>query len=85
MENIKDKMVWFTPKSEVNAMTIKIMVAADGIDRGTYFEEEGRPCEIESCKGTVMKVTWSDGQVTYPCTEGTEINSDGDRQIIVVS
>jgi len=32
---------------------------------------EGRPCrQVEGCCGRQVPVRWSDGKLTWPCTEG---------------
>lgn len=54
----------------------------NGKEKGVYFDEDSKPCEMESCKGTSLTVLWADGETTHPCTEGSFIRADGHRQII---
>lgn len=58
-----------------------ILISADGIEKGTYTEGEHKTCPMEGCKGSLLTVTWSDGEVTKPCTEGCYTNDDGNLQI----
>lgn len=42
----------------------------DGSLKGTV-RGEGRPCrQVEGCPGRQVPVRWSDGKLTWPCTEG---------------
>ena len=45
------------------------------IDRAGKIEGtvrgDGRPCrQIECCRGRQIPVRWSDGNLTWPCTDG---------------
>ncbi|KKN02744.1 hypothetical protein LCGC14_1114690 [marine sediment metagenome] len=41
----------------------------------------GHVCPIESCGEWCIGVRWPDGELTYPCTGGMVMRSDGARQI----
>jgi hypothetical protein len=72
-------MVVELPARDPNAVK-HILFDGMGEDKGVYFDEDSKPCEVESCKGTCLTVLWDDGETTHPCTEGTFINEDGNRQ-----
>jgi len=36
-----------------------------GLTTGT-----SKPCPLADCRGVCLKVKWSDGKTTWPCTEG---------------
>ena len=50
------------------------------IDRGEVLDE--LECDMEGCRGTVLKVKWADGKVTYPCTKGMGVIDESDWIII---
>lgn len=40
-----------------------------------------RHCRLEGCTGLCFVVKWPSGKVTYPCSKGVEVRSDGQLQI----
>ena len=34
-------------------------------------------CRMEGCLGLRVSVRWSDGKITYPCSKGMQVMSDG--------
>lgn len=40
-----------------------------------------RPCAMESCRGLRIRVQWSDGRCTWPCSKGMRVLSDSEWQI----
>jgi hypothetical protein len=49
-----------------------IILNRDGKIKGTV-RGDGRPCrQVEGCCGRQVPVRWSDGKLTWPCTEGME-------------
>lgn len=43
---------------------------------------KARSCALAGCHGLRISVTWPDGKVTLPCTDGLKAREDGYMQII---
>ena len=35
-----------------------------------------KDCEIEDCPGEVLEVKWDDGEVTWSCSRGMDLDGD---------
>lgn len=62
---------------------IKVM-SSDRVHKGVATGGTRR-CHLEGCKGTRIAVRWSDGALTFPCTEGMRSINDKTLQIYNVS
>ncbi len=46
------------------------VISRDSLDTGE-IRGDGRPCrQVEGCQGRQIPVRWSDGKLTWPCTDG---------------
>lgn len=39
-------------------------------------------CQMEGCRGQRVSVKWTDGKITFPCSDGMDARPDGSLQIL---
>jgi hypothetical protein len=41
-----------------------------------------RPCTMDGCIGHLIGVRWTDGALTFPCSQAMVLNDDGSLKIV---
>jgi hypothetical protein len=72
------KTLWQNPNPSA-----KVVYSADGKRKGRLTGAE-HFCSIEGCDGIWLRVRWSDGKVTWPCTKAMFVTKDKQWQIMKV-
>jgi uncharacterized membrane protein len=39
-------------------------------------------CQMSGCTGTRIGVRWSDGTMTFPCSKGLEVMTNGEVKVV---
>lgn len=75
-------MVWLAPSNGefqmyMNPKKGDKMIARGENEQTGEIRGQGRSCTMESCLGRKVSVRWTDGKLTYVCTEGLSSEKPG--------